>query len=99
MSLFRFCININSAFGLKNFVGLFIYASPLHVGYHEVISRYAFEMEELPRLSYHIRKREVEASASLQRCVVWDGERVAAGTTAENAVFANGQFHTMAEHA
>jgi len=41
----------------------------------------------------------VEASASLQRCVVWDGERVAAGTTAENAVFANGQFHTMAEHA
>jgi hypothetical protein len=41
----------------------------------------------------------LEAGASLERSVIWDGEHVPAGLHAADGVFAGGRFHPCADSA
>jgi len=46
----------------------------------------------IPRSAY------VPADAALERCVVWDDERVPAGFTGQDGVFAGNRFHPCSSH-
>ncbi|MCA9502023.1 MAG: NDP-sugar synthase [Myxococcales bacterium] len=45
------------------------------------------------------RSARLGVDVQLERCVVWDGERVADSATARDAVFAGGRFHPCTERA